>query len=67
VPRTRNNNEPEQREVTLASGQKQLVLYVGPIEIGFANRRCFVGAMVLGDEALLGAIPRGGYGSGRFA
>lgn len=31
--------------------------YVGPIEVRFANRRCFTGAMVLGDEVLLGAIP----------
>jgi hypothetical protein len=30
---------------------------MGPIEVRFQNRRCFVGAMVLGDEALLGAIP----------
>lgn len=49
--------EKEKREVTLADGGKKLVPYVGPIEIRFANRRCFVGAMVLGDEALLGAIP----------
>jgi hypothetical protein len=34
-----------------------LVPYMGPIEVRFQNRRCFVGAMVLGDEALLGAIP----------
>ena len=47
----------EKREVTLASGARQLVPYVGPIEIHFANRHCFTGAMVLGDEPLLGAIP----------
>lgn len=47
----------EEREVTLADGKKSRVPYVGPIEVSFANRRCFVGAMVLGDEALLGAIP----------
>jgi len=33
------------------------VPYIGPIEVRFANRRCFTGAMVLGDEVLLGAIP----------
>ena len=27
------------------------------VEVRFGNRRCFVGAMVMGDEALLGAIP----------
>lgn len=50
-------HELEKREVTLADGKKKLVPYVGPIEIQFANRHCFVGAMVLGDEPLLGAIP----------
>jgi clan AA aspartic protease len=47
----------EQREVTLADGSKRSVDYVGPVEVRFANRGCFVGAMVLGDEVLLGAIP----------
>jgi clan AA aspartic protease len=47
----------EQREVTLADGSKKLIPYVGPIGLGFANRRCFVGALVMGDEVLLGAIP----------
>lgn len=49
--------EKEIREVTLADGSKKTVSYVGPVEVGFSNRRCFVGAMVLGDEVLLGAIP----------
>jgi len=49
--------EQEKREVTLADGSKRLVSYVGPVEIFFGNRRCFVGAMVMGDEVLLGAIP----------
>lgn len=49
--------EKEKREVTLADGSKKTVSYVGPVEIHFSNRRCFVGAMVLGDEVLLGAIP----------
>lgn len=50
-------DEQEKREVTLADGSKRLIPYVGPLEIRFANRRCFVGAMVMGDEVLLGAIP----------
>jgi hypothetical protein len=33
------------------------VPYVGPVEVRFGNRRCFTGAMVLGSEVLLGAIP----------
>jgi clan AA aspartic protease len=49
--------ELEQREVTLADGSKRLVPYVGPVEVRFANRRCFAGAMIMGDEVLLGAIP----------
>lgn len=31
--------------------------YVGPISLKFANRGCFTGALVLGDEVLLGAVP----------
>ena len=50
-------NEKEKREVTLADGSKRLSSYVGPVELKFGNRSCFVGAMVLGDEVLLGAIP----------
>ena len=49
--------ELEKREVTLANGHRIAVPYVGPVEIGFKNRRCFTGAMVMGDEPLLGAIP----------
>ena len=49
--------ELEQREITLADSSRQLAPYVGPIEVRFENRRCFVGALVLGDEVLLGAIP----------
>jgi clan AA aspartic protease len=49
--------EQEKREVTLADGSRRLLPYVGPVEVRFANRRCFVGAMVLGDEVLLSAIP----------
>lgn len=47
----------EQREISLADGQRQTVPYVGPVRVSFANRQCFVGALVLGDEVLLGAVP----------
>lgn len=47
----------EVREVTLADGSSIKVPYVGPITVGFGQRRCFVGALVLGDEVLLGAVP----------
>jgi clan AA aspartic protease len=48
--------EAERREVTVADGSKQFVSYVGPLEIHFENRRSFGGAMVLGNQVLLGAI-----------
>jgi len=49
--------EIDKKEVTLASGDKKLVPYVGPIEIRFKNRVGFSGALVMGDQVLLGAIP----------
>lgn len=45
------------REITVADGSSQLAPYVGPVALAFANRSCFVGALVIGDEGLLGAIP----------
>ena len=50
-------HELERREVVLADGHPSSVAYVGPIEVRFANRRCFTGAMVLGEEVVLGVIP----------
>jgi clan AA aspartic protease len=47
----------DQKEVTLADGSKRLAPYVGPVEIHFANRVGFVGALVIGDQVLVGAIP----------
>ncbi len=52
-----NLEAAEMREATTADGEAHTVQYVGPIEILFENRRCFVGALVLGDEVLLGAVP----------
>ena len=49
--------EITQKEVTLADGNRKLVPYVGPVELHFKNRVGFAGALVLGDEVLLGAIP----------
>ena len=46
----------EEREVTLGDGHVHKVPYVGPVKIQFENRSCFSGALVLGDEPLLGAI-----------
>jgi clan AA aspartic protease len=47
----------ETREVKLADGSRAAYPYVGPIVLRFKNRTGFVGALVLGDEVLLGAIP----------
>jgi len=47
----------QQREVTTADGQRHICDYVGPVEVRFGNRSCFVGALVLGEEVLLGAVP----------
>ena len=45
------------KEITTADGKKHLCPYVGPIRISFKNRTGFVGAIVIGEEVLLGAIP----------
>lgn len=34
-----------------------MVPYVGPIEVRFKNRLAYVGAIVMGEQVLLGAIP----------
>jgi clan AA aspartic protease len=47
----------EEREITLADGATKLVPYAGPVQIQVLNRRAFVGALIMGDEVLLGAIP----------
>ena len=50
-------DEQSSKEVTLADGSHRLIPYVGPIEARFKNRVAYVGAIVMGDEILLGAIP----------
>ena len=41
----------------LGGRQPQLVPYVGPIELRYHNRVGFAGALVMGEQPLLGAIP----------
>jgi clan AA aspartic protease len=48
-----------EREVTIADGSRRLCPYVGPLEVRFDGRACFTGALVLGEEVLLGAIAMG--------
>ena len=45
------------REVSVADGRSTRVPYVGPIKVAFGKRFCYVGALVLGDEVLLGVVP----------
>jgi clan AA aspartic protease len=47
----------EHREVTLADGSHISVPYVGPVQLRFKSRAGFVGALVMGNQVLLGAIP----------
>ena len=49
--------ETDKKEVTLADGSRKLVPYVGPVELRYKNRVGFAGALVMGDQPLLGAIP----------
>ena len=45
------------RDVSVADGRSLRVPYVGPIKVAYGNRFCFVGALVFGDQVLLGAVP----------
>jgi len=45
------------REVQTADGKSHLVDYVAPIRISLLGRECVTGALVFGDQVLLGAIP----------
>ena len=47
----------DRKEISLADGSKKMVPYVGPVELHFKNRVGFSGALVMGDQVLLGAIP----------
>ncbi len=45
------------REVTTADAGRHLCPYVGPVKVKFEKRGCFTGALVLGNEVLLRAVP----------
>lgn len=57
VARQLHLEQNSEREVTTTDGHKRLVPYVGPVEVNFNNRRCYVGTLVFGDEVFLGAVP----------
>lgn len=50
-------NTESVREISMVDGRNMSVPYVGPIKVSFGDRFCYVGALVLGDEVLLGAVP----------
>lgn len=52
-----NLEEADRREVTVASGKKEVVPYVGPVKVTCFGRSCYTGALVLGDRVLLGSVP----------
>ena len=45
------------REVSVTDGRDLNVPYVGPLKVTFGKRFCYVGALVIGDEVLLGSVP----------
>lgn len=47
----------KKREVQTADGKSHLIDYVGPVKISLLGRECLTGALVMGDQVLLGAIP----------
>ena len=47
----------DEKEVTIADGTRKIVPYMGPVQLKFKNRTGIFGALVFGDEVLLGAIP----------
>ena len=57
VARRLDLEELEHRDIRTADGALHQVPYVGPVLIKFENRRCLAGALVMGDEVLLGAVP----------
>lgn len=49
--------ELEKRDVVVADGRRVKCSYSGPILVEYDNRRCYTGALIIGDEVILGTIP----------
>lgn len=49
--------QKQPREVQTADGKSHLVPYVSPVKISLLGRECVTGALVFGNQVLLGAIP----------
>ena len=52
-----NLEQESTRQVSVADGRQIHVAYAGPLKVTFGRRFCYVGALVFGDEVLLGAVP----------
>ena len=50
-------DEVSTREAVLADGSRKRVPMIGPLRVHFGDRYCDLSALVLGDEALFGAVP----------
>jgi len=50
-------SQKQPREVQTADGKSHLVPYVSPVKISLLGRECVTGALVFGNQVLLGAIP----------
>ncbi len=50
-------SQKQPREAQTADGKSHLVPYVSPVKISLLGRECVTGALVLGNQVLLGAIP----------
>ncbi len=48
--------EYDRKEATIADGSKRVLPYMGPLELRFKNRFGLGGALVIGNQVLLGAI-----------
>ncbi len=44
-------------EVSVGDGRSVGVPHAGPVQVSFGDRLCYVGALVPGDEVLLGSVP----------
>ena len=49
--------QKQPREVQTADGKSHMVPYVSPVKISLLGRECVTGALVFGNQVLLGAIP----------
>lgn len=49
--------ESSRKEATTADGKRHSCSYVGPVRVQFDNRESYTGALVLGPQVLLGALP----------